>query len=299
MLKAYDGPPRVIVGFDGSDDSSRALAYGAAEALVRSAELVLLHAVDDTVLNSAWGVVFDPDEIRAAAQELLTAGVQEAMALGLPAERVRTQVELGNPAAALAHFSEAASLIVVGRRSVASGERGFVGSTAVGIAGTARCPVIVVTSGDVQPAQRTGLIGVGVSTAAKGENALEWALQECGRRGGAVVVLSVCRAPVSRFFHSGAPSQAQQDEAIAITRARVEQMIAPLSAGHPDVPVSVEVGYGNPLDVLVARTADVDLMIVEVHPSFPTYSVGGITRGLMTHALCPVGTIRDRDSHGS
>ena len=67
MLKAYDGPPRVIVGFDGSDDSSRALAYGAAEALVRSAELVLLHAVDDTVLNSAWGVVFDPDEIRAAA----------------------------------------------------------------------------------------------------------------------------------------------------------------------------------------------------------------------------------------
>lgn len=299
MLKAYDGPPRVIVGFDGSDDSLSALTYGAGEALVRNSELVLLHAVDDTVLNSAWGVVFDPDEIRAGARELLATGVQEAVALGVPAERIRTHVELGNPAAALAHFSEAASLVVLGRRSIAPGERGFVGSTAVGVAGTAHCPVIIVTAGNVARTERTGLIGVGVSTAAKGANALEWALQECGRRGGSVVVLSVCRAPVNRFFHAGGPSQEQRDEAVAVTTDRVTQMIEPLAAAYPGVPVAIEVSYGNPLDVLVSRTADLDLLVVEVHANFPTYSVGGVTRGLMTHAQCPIGTIRDRDSHGS
>ncbi|MGB7963869.1 MAG: universal stress protein [Propionicimonas sp.] len=300
MLKAYDGPPRVIVGFDGSDDSLCALAYGADEAKVRGCELVLLYAVDDTVLNSAWGVVFDPDEIRAGAQDLLATGIQEAVALGVPVERVRTHVELGNPAAALAHFSEAASLVVLGRRSIAPGERGFVGSTAVGVAGTAHCPVIVVTAGNAARPERTGLIGVGVSTAAKGgANALEWALQECGRRGGSVVVLSVCRAPVSRFFHAGGPSQEQRDSAVAVTTDRVTEMIEPLAAAYPGVPVAIEVSYGNPLDVLVSRTADLDLLVVEVHANFPTYSVGGVTRGLMTHAQCPVGTIRDRDSHGS
>ena len=135
--------------------------------------------------------------------------------------------------------------------------------------------------------------------AAKGANALEWALQECGRRGGSVVVLSVCRAPVNRFFHAGGPSQEQRDEAVAVTTDRVTQMIEPLAAAYPGVPVAIEVSYGNPLDVLVSRTADLDLLVVEVHANFPTYSVGGVTRGLMTHAQCPIGTIRDRDSHGS
>jgi nucleotide-binding universal stress UspA family protein len=168
MLRAYEGPPRVIVGFDGSDDATIALRYGVSEALARNASLVLLNAVDDTVLTSAWGVVFDPEQIRHAATDLLAAGVEEAVAAGMPRERVATSIELGNPAAALAVHSEAASLIVLGRRSVVTGERPFVGSTAVGVAGAAHCPVVVVSSLEPERSARTGVIGVGVNTAAKG-----------------------------------------------------------------------------------------------------------------------------------
>jgi nucleotide-binding universal stress UspA family protein len=57
MLKPYQGSPRVLVGFDGSDDAYRALQLGIVEAKSRDAELVVVHAVDDTVLNSAWGAV--------------------------------------------------------------------------------------------------------------------------------------------------------------------------------------------------------------------------------------------------
>ena len=71
MLVPYLGPARIVVGFDGSDDSFRALAHGVREALLREAELVLVHAVDDTVLNSAWGVVFDPEQIKEGAAEML------------------------------------------------------------------------------------------------------------------------------------------------------------------------------------------------------------------------------------
>jgi len=299
MLKQYTGPARVLVGYDGSDDSARALAYAVDEAVARDAELVLVHAVDDTVLNSAWGVVFDPEAIKAAAAEMLTGGVAEATAQGLAAERVRTEVILGNPAAALTRLSEEASLIVVGRRSMPGGERLFVGSTAVGVAGAAHCPVIMVSATSHPHASRFGTVGVAVDTAARGAIALEWALQECARRGGKVRVVSVCRAPQGRFFHTGQPTQEQQNEAIAVTRSRLEEMVRPLAQQYPEVPVDIEVHYGNTLDILVSRTDDLDLIVLEVHPSFPTYSVGGVVRGLMTQSRCPVGTIRAKDSHGS
>ncbi len=299
MLKSYQGPARVLVGFDGSDDSHRALVYAIDEAKAREAELVLVHAVDDTVLNSAWGVVFDPDAIRAAAAEMLEGGVAEAVNAGLARDRVRTDVVLGNPAAALSSLSEQASLIVVGRRSVSAGERMFVGSTAVGVAGAAHCPVIMVSATGHVHEPRSGLVGVAVDSAGRGSIALEWALQECGRRGGSVVVLSVCKAPQSRIFHAGHPTQEQQDAAMAITRDRVAAMVSQLSTQFPGVPVDIQVSYGTPLDILVAKTDELDLLVLEVHPSFPTYSIGGVIRGLMTHGRCPIGTIRAKASHGS
>ena len=64
MLRDYDGPARVIVGYDGSAEADAALRYGVADALGRGADLVLVNAVDDMVLGSAWGVVFDVETIR-------------------------------------------------------------------------------------------------------------------------------------------------------------------------------------------------------------------------------------------
>ncbi len=299
MLRPYEGPARVIVGYDGSEDADHALRYGAAEAVTRDADLVIVNAVDDMVLNSAWGVVFDPDTIRAGALEMLTAAVEQAVGYGVVRERVRTEVGLGNPAAVLARHSEAASLIVLGCRSVVEGERAFVGSTAVGVAGTSHCPVIAVSAQQRQREERTGLVGVGVNTAAKGAIALEWALQECEAHGGSVVVISVAKAAAGRLFRSGAVPPEVQDELIRVTRERIAEMVRPLAEAHPEVPIELDVSYGNPLDVLIDRSETLDLVVVEVHTSFPTYSVGGVTRGLMTHAHCPVGTIRARDSHGS
>ncbi len=299
MLKPYAGPARVVVGFDGSDDSARALVRGIQEAGRRDAELVLVHAVDDTVLNSAWGVVFDPEEIKDGAAEMLGKAVDDAVDAGLSRHRVRTEVVLGNPAAALARLSEQASLVIVGRRSAEPGEKLFAGSTAVGVAGTSRCPVIVVSANDVVHEQPTGVIGVGVDTAARGAVALEWALSECDAHGGRVIVVSVCRAPQGRWFSGGRPTPEQEQAAVQVTQARMSDMVSEITEDFPEVEVALEVSYGNPLDVLTERSEELDLLVVEVHASFPTYSIGGLVRGLLSHARCPIGVIRPKDSHGS
>lgn len=299
MLKPYDGPARVVVGFDGSDDADRALQYASEEAKERAAELVLMHAVDDTVLNSAWGVVFDPEEIKLGAASMLEKGVADAVAAGMDPGRVRTEVVLGNPAAALTRLSTQASLIVVGRQSQTPGERQYVGSTSVGVVGAAHCPVIVVSEGDIRHEERTGVIGVAVDTSARGAVALEWALNECQDHGGTVVVISVCRAPQGRWFSGGQPTVEQQQAAVDVTRARMTEMISEITEDFPDVDVSLEVPYGSPLDLLTARTDELDMLVVEVHAAFPTYSVGGLIRGLLSHGRCPIGVIRPKDAHGS
>jgi len=299
MLQPYDGPARVLVGFDGSDDAFRALELGIAEARARDAELVVVHAVDDTVLNSAWGVAFDPEEIKLNAAEMLARGVEDAVAAGLPRNRVRTEVVLGNPAAALTRMSHQASLVVVGRRATEPGERLLVGSTSVGVVGAAHCPVIVVSAIDTPHEARTGVIGVAVDTSARGAVALEWALQESIQFGGKVVVISVFRSPQGRWFTGGDPTEEQQAAAIEVTRERMAEMISEITEDYPDAQVELEVDYGNPVDVLVARSDELDLLMLEVHASFPTYSVGGLIRGVLTHGRCPIGVIRPRDSHGS
>ncbi|MGC3956137.1 MAG: universal stress protein [Propionicimonas sp.] len=298
MLRSYEGPARVIVGYDGSAEADAALRYGVAEALARQAELALVNAVDDLVLSSAWGVVFDVETIREAARQILRTAVEQATALGMPADRLRHAVELGNPAAVLARHSEEASLIVVGRNSVADSEQAFVGSTAVGVAGTAHCPVVVVSAPQLTR-ERRGLIGVGVSSAAKGEAALEWALQECEARGGGVRVISIAKAAGGRWFGGGTVPPELREELLRVTRERVTELIGPLSAQHPGVGIEIDVSYGSPLDVLVPKTDELDLFVVGVQPAFPSYGIGGTTRGLMTHSRCPIVTILARDSHGS
>ena len=88
-------------------------------------------------------------------------------------------------------------------------------------------------------------------------------------------------------------------QAVQVTQARMTDMVSEITEDFPDVDVTLEVSYGNPLDVLTVRSEDLDLLVVEVHASFPTYSVGGLIRGLMSHGRCPIVVIRPKDSHGS
>ena len=294
-----EGPARVLVGYDGSADADAAVAYGVAEARRRGAELALVYAVDDIVFNSAWGVVFDPEEIKRGAERMLGAVTDEIIAQGVPKESIRAEVLLGAPAATLARLSEWASLVVLGRRSDPSA-KAFVGSTAVGVAGVSRCPVIVVCADNVPPAEPYGRIGVAVSSATRGERAsLPWALGEARRLGAGLSVLSVCKAPQGRWFGGPVLTAEQQEEAIVAVRERVNALVGAAREGFGDIPVDVDVSYGSPVDVLASRSESLDLLVVEVQPSFPVFAVGGVARGVMTHARCPVALLRMKDSRGA
>ena len=292
MGKAYEGPARVLVGYDGSDDAQTALAYAVTEAEARDAELVLAYSVDDMVLNSAWSVVFDPDEVKRDAADMLQVATDELVAQGFPRKRVRAEVVLGPPVKSLSRLSEWATIVVVGRASN-SGEQAVVGSTAVGVAATSRCPVIVIGVNNPLPQPGRRRIGVGVNPSATvAANALSWAVGEAIRTGGPLAVLSVCRAATGRFFRNSALTAEQQDALVAATREHVGELLAAAREGRADLDVDIDVLFGSPVDTLVQRSRELDLLVVDLLASFPTYAISGVARGVMTHAHCPVALLR-------
>lgn len=281
----------VLVGYDGSDDGLAALNFGASEAAARSARLHIVYAIDDTVLNSAWGIVFDVEAVRRGGLDLLAQARELAHGRGLPVDRITTDCLVGQPAAVLSRLSESASLVVVGRRAEGGTHSMFVGSTAVGLAGTAACPVVLTSALNRADAPQ-GVIGVGLDPGAHGIVALEWGLRRAKRLGARVTVITVVKQPQSRLFGGSAPSEEQRAKAVGDVRQRVQAAVDAVSAQIPGVPVEVDVRYGSPIDELVAFSEELDMVILGVHPSFPTYSVGGLVRGLMAHSGSTLGLIR-------
>ena len=76
-------------------------------------------------------------------------------------------------------------------------------------------------------------------------------------------------------------------------RDDIEAVLTPLREKYPDVTVDSEVRYGVPIESLIEETGTVDLLILGVH-SHPVTGVtfGGVVRGVLAHALCPVCLVR-------
>ena len=283
MPKPYVGPPPILVGYDASDDAVEALEYAARVAAATKTRLQLVFVADNTVVNSAWGVVTDGREVQATARKLLVDAAAVANALGVAKKRIRIKVAVGTPVAVLTQLSQHCSMVVVGRRT--HGENRMIsGSTAVGLAASVRCPLVVVA--DVP--KHEGPIGVAIEAGGPGAAALDWVLTNPLYVGQSIQVISICKAPQSRIFRS-AVTQEQIDSAVAHTTAEQARQVQQVLSRHLDAPpVTTEVRYGSPVDELASFSEQLSLLVLETDVRFPTYSIGSVARGLMTYAGCPV-----------
>lgn len=280
--------PLVVVGVDGSDDALRAVTFGVRSALRVGGELLLVNAVDDAVLAGSWGVVYDPAVLQRAGQAATESAKAFAMSEGLPQGRIRTDVLLGNSAAVLTRLSEFADLVVVGRRSASGLERMFVGSTSVAVVGAASCPVVVVSAAsNPDPTGSHGVVGVGLESSASSLATIERGFEQAKLRGARLSLIHIVQPPMGLFGPKLSPSELEQQ--VVYVRGGIEAMTAELRERYPDVEVSIDVAAGTPINDLVNRSATLDLLVLGVHGSgLPGFTLGGLTRGLMAHAKCPL-----------
>lgn len=134
---------RIVVGIDSSADSARALRWALEEAVLRDAELDLVHAYPTPEIVALPAMVTLPtdDELRAGAQEIVDRALAD---VGGPGDvPVTTTLRAGGSARVLCEVAEGAELLVVGARGL-GGFRGLLlGSVSQQVVAHAPCPVVI------------------------------------------------------------------------------------------------------------------------------------------------------------
>jgi nucleotide-binding universal stress UspA family protein len=141
----------VIVGIDGSHNSSQALEWAMAEAALRNADLTVITV--NSVPASYWslqpatmpGDEERVEEMRKSAQDAVE---KAAAALGGKQPKSVAVVAIsGFPAKTLVDTSASADLMVVGSRGGGGFGELFLGSICSQVVHHAKCPVVVVPTG--------------------------------------------------------------------------------------------------------------------------------------------------------
>jgi nucleotide-binding universal stress UspA family protein len=141
----------VIVGIDGSHNSSQALDWAMKEAALRGADLTVITV--NSVPMAYWSRQPAPlpgddakvEEIRHAAQDAVD---KAAAALGdQQPKSVKVAAVNGFPAQVLIETSRGADLMVVGSRGGGGFGELFLGSICSQVVHHAKCPVVVVPTG--------------------------------------------------------------------------------------------------------------------------------------------------------
>ena len=141
--------PGIVVGFDSSSDSRRALEWAMNEAAVRHAPLTVI-AVHE-IVTDYWGTgLVEPEDDAAAERTRLAvqAEVDKVLA-GLGDGRpgwIGIQTPGGTPVAELLRESQDADMLVVGSRGAGGFADLAMGSVSAKVIQHARCPVAVIPS---------------------------------------------------------------------------------------------------------------------------------------------------------
>lgn len=306
-------PHGVVVGVDGSDQSTCALLWAAQEAARRSAPLYVVTAYTVPVfaassMDAGYATV-DDDVIRESAQTVLTESVQHLDGMDL---EVHTRIEAGDAAGVLLDLSEEAELMVVGSR----GRGGFVGrllgSVSSALPAHAKCPTAVIPvctgarlgrpdlgqkagrSRTTPPAAVEDVVVVGVDGSEQARMASLVAAEEARARGLSLrVVCSV--APFSGSL-AWVPAPVDREALHADLAVQLAAGRDWLQSHYPDVEITVELKDGPPAEVLIAASATSELLVLGTRGrgGFAGMLMGSTSQGVLHHARGPVLVVPDR-----
>lgn len=143
MLNNYK---KILVGLDGSVESTKAFDKAVATAKRNDAELIIANIIDLRAFQSisAYDSVV-ADDTHKGAQNLINDFAEDAKEAGV--RKITPRVEFGSPKVMLGQTlpkEEGADLIVLGATGLSYLERIFIGSVADYIIKNAPCDVLVV-----------------------------------------------------------------------------------------------------------------------------------------------------------
>lgn len=291
---------QIVVGYDGSENSDRALDWGIQEVGVLAGELKV-------VVSMGRPVAVDPslygpflEALEQEADKIAAAAVARARDAGVPVVAV---VERGDAAGVLVHESEHAASLVLGRRG-RRGVRGRLGSVTAAAAAHAKCPVVVLPEGwDPQARAARGASGafagrvvVGVDRLGQDNPAVQAAGRHAARHGVGLALITVVPEPLSMPTGSVDLDRAVREQLTEPARSLVDQVAESVREDHPDLDVETFVFSGLPADQLVAAGRSAELVVVgsRGYGGFRGLLMGSVSQAVLTEGEGPVMVVPTR-----
>lgn len=281
----------IIVGIDGSEDSTRALRWAAAEAQRRGGRLKILTAYTLTWPPEAFGYPGpSPDYTREPFERIVAEAIAQARAFA-PGLDVTGAAVLGEPGSELVEASRSAAMVVVGNRGHGGFASLLLGSVSQQVATHATVPVVVVRG-------RAGLAGepivVGVDASPSAQQVIELAFEQAQQRGSALTAVRTYTLPIPPRGADTPPLLYDQDAVREAAAGELHSALAPWREKYPAVAVQAVIGLESPAQYLVERSHGAALLIVgsRGHGALAGTLLGSVGLQLLHHADCPVMIVR-------
>jgi nucleotide-binding universal stress UspA family protein len=273
----------VVVGFDSSWESQKAVVAATREASLRGTELVLLAVVEPRAYwpdSLAWLGLVEAESTQAA--QAAAGRAMARIAESDPGLAVRTVIvqDLGSPE--LADSAREAGLLVLGRRGDGGQVTFSLGSTSAELSRRFHCPILVVHDQDRPSAsQRFGP-----------ERAVVAGI-EIPERAGAVLSVAVSEAVINDLplvvVH--AVSRGEDDDGTLISEGWRRGRAALRDAGLPaGVRSRLVVTQDDPVQALLDRVGPADVLVVGTRSRgrLEGLITGSVSREILDRMTCDV-----------
>ena len=270
----------ILVGYDGSPGSERALSWAVREARWRGAVLTICHAWPPGYVPAAAAGDEQPDRAQRDGEQCLARALRFARDIMGPGQ-ARPLLAAGPAAQVLCGHSAGAEMVVVGSR----GRGGFAGSLlgSVGQQVAAHAPgrVVVVRGHWPAAAYAPGRVVVGADGSPASRAAIAFAVEEAALRAVPLLAVSaLADAPGSLGGAGRLEDSAGQD-------------IARWEKEHPEVTIVWQVTPGQPRTALLDAAAEAQLLVVGGRGwgGITGMLLGSVSQAMLHHAPCPVGVV--------
>ena len=267
----------VVVGLDGSEQSLSALdwAIGAAQLERRGLHLVHAHGRRRSSLEAGAAI------IEAATQRA---------AVAVPGLRVSAADVNGSGESALISASRVAALVCVGAHGAGKVvPAALLGSTALAVAASARCPVAVVPVSDLG-AERAPCIVVGVDESSGCHDAIGFAYSQADLRRVHLTAVHAWHASDGLGLDRATTPAGRWRTMIGNEEAAMAESLAGWTEKYPDVEVSRVSTRRRPAAAILAAAHDATLIVLGSHHPRPRPDLVGspTARSVLQQARCPV-----------
>ena len=274
----------ILVGYDGSPDSQRALRWAAREARWRGTVLAVCHACAPGDIEAPSGDSGAYGHVSPAGEQILTEGLRLARSI-MGSGQIRPLLAVGPAARVLCDHSADAGMVVVGPRGRGGLPGSLLGSTGQQVCAHA-CGRVVVVRGHWRPAggYMPGPVVVGADGSDGSRAAVAFAAEEATLR--AVPLLAVCALADTAGSLGGA---GRIQEAL-------DQDIARWEKEYPELTILRQITPGPPRTALLDAASDAQLLVMggRGRGGLKGMLLGSVSQAMLHHARCPVSVVHSQ-----